>query len=133
MIDFIKMNRHLSIALSLTILFFLRKGIQYAIVGGYIPLLIIIGLVILIGASLQLGNATFRIVLRVWAILLVMWSVARIIISAIHLTVRPFDDSWHMTHQSGFYALVLSFIMLVLGVYIFRNSNRKRMKSKSVN
>lgn len=130
MIDFIKMHKQLSIVLLLSIFFFLRKGVQYATIGSYAPLLIVIGLMLLLSASAVIGSAAFRFTVRMWAILLLIWSMARISISAIHLSVRPFDDSWHMTHQFSFYELIFSFLILILGVIVFRNSNRTRLISK---
>lgn len=129
MIEFIKAKKNLSFSLLLSILFFLRKGIQYSLIGSYAPLLVVVGLIALLAISLQVRKTYFVLVVRVWAIALIIWSLIRIIISIIHLTVRPFDGSFHMSQQLGAYGLILSVLMLAIGVVMFRSSNKKRLKN----
>lgn len=130
MIEFFKTNNKLSICLLLSILFFLRKGVQYLVIGSFVPLLIIIGLIIAFALSLQKG--TFFIVLvKIWSFILIIWALVRILISTIHFTLQPFDGSFHMTQQFNTYNLVLSILMLVLGILMFRSINKKRLKITS--
>ena len=129
MIKFIRVNKNLSLTLLLSIVFFLRKGIQYSVIGSIIPLVIIIGFIILLMISVQKKKATFILIARIWAIILVIWSAIRFLISIIHLTIKPFDNSFHMTHQFSRYSIILSILMLTLGVLILRGLNKKRIKN----
>lgn len=128
MIEFIRVNKNLSLSLLLSILFFLRKGIQYWTIGSFIPLLIIIGLIVLLAISIQIGKNSFILIVRIWAFTLIVWSIIRILISIIHITIKPFDGSFHLAQQFGGYTLIFSILMLVLGILIFRSSNKKRIK-----
>jgi len=131
MIEKIRANKVLSFSLLVSVLFFLRKGGQYAAIGNYAPLLFVVGLVSLLIISGRLGKAYFVVAVRVWAIILVLCSVARIVISVMHLFVQPFDGSYHLTTQFNGYNLVLSVLMLVVGVLAFRGVNGKRFKTGS--
>ena len=128
MIEFFRLNKNLSLSLLLSILFFLRKGIQYSIIGSYIPLLIIISLIILLGITIQTKRKPFIFIVRIWAIILVIWALIRLLISIIHITIQPFDGSFHLAQQFNIYSLSLSIVMLVLGIVMFRSLNKKRIK-----
>lgn len=126
--EFIRANKNLSLFLLLSVLFFLRKGIQYSAIGSFIPLLIIIGLILLLAISIQKGKNSFILIVRIWAITLIIWSVIRILISMIHITIKPFDGSFHLAHQFSGYTLIFSILMLALGILMFRSLNKKRIK-----
>ena len=128
MIERIRANKVLSFSLLLSVLFFLRKGWQYAAIGNYAPLLFVVGLVVLLMFSGRLGKAYFRVAVRVWAVVLILWAVVRIVISVMHLFVQPFDGSYHLTTQFNGYNLLLSALVLILGVLSFRAANKKRMR-----
>jgi len=108
MINLLKHNRLLTVALLLSLLFFIRKGVQYFIIGSNIPLLIIVGLiaVLLIGAQRSIKSTVY--IMRIWAVLIILWSLARIFISGVHLTVFPFDEAFHLSNQFGLNGIVLS-------------------------
>ncbi len=128
MIEFIRVNKNLSLTLLLSILFFLRKGIQYSLIGNVIPLLIIIGFIILLTTSVQKSRTAFILIARIWAIILIILSTIRLLISIIHLTIKPFDNSFHMTHQFSGYSIILSILMLILGILMLRGLSKKRIK-----
>jgi len=127
MIEFFKINKKLSFTLLLSILFFLRKGIQYASIGNYIPLLIIATLMALLVISIQKRKASF-IIVKIWAIILIIWTLIRLLISMVHNIVIPFDGSFHMTQQFSGYSFIVSTLMLIIGISMFRSVNKKRIK-----
>lgn len=131
MIEFIKRNQQLSLSLLFSILFFLRKGIQYSAIGSFVPLLLIVGLFILLVVSLKLGKNAFVWTVRIWAIILFFWSIVRIFISIVHLAVKPFEGSFHLAQQFSAYGLVFSVLMLVLAIGLFRSLKKKRIKAWS--
>jgi len=128
MIDFLKLNKTLSLTLLVSILFFLKKGIAYAVIGSFVPLWVITSIIVLLALSIQKRKKFFIIILRTWAIVLIIWAITRTLISIIHLTIKPFDGSYHTTQQLGSNSLFLSIVMMVLGILMFRNSNKKRIK-----
>lgn len=128
MTEFIKANKKLSLSLVLSILFFLRKGIHYSTIGNFMPLFIIIGLIVFLVISILLGKKIFILSARIWAIILIIWSLIRLLISIIHITVKPFEGSLHLAQQFSAYTLILSVLMLVLGIIMFRSLSKKRIK-----
>ena len=128
MINFLRANKNLSLAFFPSILFFLNKGIQYFLIGSYTPLLIIISIIVLLAISMKTGKKVFFVIIRIWAITLVVWSAVRILISVIHITIKPFEGSFHLANQFSSHSLVLSIVMLALGILMFRSSNKKRIK-----
>lgn len=128
MIKFFKAQKYLSLYLSLSILFFLRKGIQYAAIGSYIPLLIIVGFILVFTLSPQKERVYFIRITKIWAILIIIWSTIRLFISIVHLTIKPFDGSFHLSQQFNSYNLMLSIVMLIFGIFIFKSLNKKKLK-----
>ncbi|MFK8164825.1 MAG: hypothetical protein AB8H12_20435 [Lewinella sp.] len=59
---------------------------------------------------------------------LFIWSLVRIVISSVHLTLKPFDGSYHLAQQFNVSALILSILMLALSITMFRGTNKKRLK-----
>lgn len=127
MIEFFRANKNLSFTLLVSTLFFLRKGIQYLAIGSYIPLLIIISLIVLLAISVQKRKSFFCFIVKIWATILIIWSVIRLLISIIHITIKPFDGSFHLAQQFNGYNLIVSVLMLVVGIYMFRSLNKKRI------
>lgn len=126
MIEYITSNKNLAVSLLLSALFFLGKGIQYAVIGSFIPLVIIISFLVLLALSLRERKKGDTLILRVWAILLIIWSILRIVISIIHNTIRPFDGSLHLTQQFSITTMILSILMLILGTFMFRSLNKTK-------
>ena len=128
MINLLKHNRLLTVALLLSLLFFIRKGVQYFIIGSNIPLLIIVGLiaVLLIGAQRSIKSTVY--IMRIWAVLIILWSLARIFISGVHLTVFPFDEAFHLSNQFGLNGIVLSGVMLTIGIIILKSLKMEKIQ-----
>ena len=127
MIDYLKHNRQLSIPLVISLLFFLRKGVQYALIGSYIPLLVIL-VVLGIFAKAILSNPRGLIYMsRIWAAILSLWSIMRILFSVVHLTVKPFNEQ-NLHQQFGFGGLLLSLVVFILAIMIFRNARLKHVR-----
>lgn len=118
-------DHRLSWALLLSLLFFWRKGIQYAVIGSYVPLLIILvftGLFLLLA---QRRSSRLFIALRIWAILLVCWAAARILFAVVNLTVQPFNE-YHLSAQFGWMGLLLSLLILGCAIILFRRIRHHR-------
>ncbi|MEL7124008.1 MAG: hypothetical protein AAFO07_31510, partial [Bacteroidota bacterium] len=92
MIEAIRNNKYLFVPLILSLLFFLRKGIQYAIIGSYIPLLI--SVLVLLPMSLTIWNRKklFLLLSKVWAIIIILWSIVRLFISVVNFATNTFDE-----------------------------------------
>ncbi|MEO1516953.1 MAG: hypothetical protein AAFV95_18160 [Bacteroidota bacterium] len=126
----IQNNAFFLVPLVLSLLFFLRKGIQYAMMNRYLPLCILVVLLLLLLLGIQRSERAFFRLSKIWAILLIFWSIARLFISIVSQVTNTFDE-YHLNHQFGLYGVGLSMGMLVIGVMIFRNA-KKTEKAKSI-
>lgn len=125
MIEAIKRNRFLFIPLIISLLFFLRKGIQFAWLGSYVPLgflaLFLIPLVATVGSNERL----FLRISKIWALVIMVWGIVRIFISVVNYAFPTFDE-YHLSSQLGLYGMGLSVLMLGVGIMIMRYGKRKR-------
>ena len=74
MTDLIKKHKLLFIPLFLSILFFLRKGMQYAFIGSYLPMVVIGTVSVLLAWGLNKRKKSFLLFTKIWALLLLVWS-----------------------------------------------------------
>jgi len=107
-------------ALILSILFFLMRGIQYALLERYIPLGIIVTFLILYLASLRINQKYVRWISKAWGLFIITWSIARLIISLISLLTNTFDE-FHLINQFGLYGICQSMVMLLIGIILWRH------------
>jgi len=122
MIEIYRNSKILYLSTGLSLLFFLRKGFQYAIIGSYIPLVLVLFLVLLVSISLRSNKKKLFFRLKIWSILIITWSIIRLLISTMRYTTDVFDE-YHQTSQFGLSGIALSAIMLIMGVLIFRTSS----------
>ncbi len=128
MIKAIKSNRWLIIALLLSFLFFIKKGVQYALVGSYLPLIFVALFLSLILIGTKYKRKIVLIILKLWSIWLIIWSSLRILISIVNYFTNTFDE-YHLNTQLGINSIGISLIMLLFGLIIIRHSKDHRLKT----
>ena len=112
-----------STILSLTLLFFLYKGITYAVIGSFIPLLLIVLILGLLFFGFVKSPKALRRVIGIWAALVILWSVVRLLLSIINLFVKQIPEG-HVDAQLGLYGAILSMLFLFAGIYILKMKKR---------
>ncbi len=116
-------HRIFFITLLFSLLFFLRKAIQYVLLKSYVPAFIILSIFAIIGISLVL-NKKVKLTLRFWSILLIIWASVRILLFLANSFLKEISES-HLYHQLfDTKGVIISVSFLVAGVFLFRNSNR---------
>lgn len=113
----------LYLILVLSLLFFLRKGIQYAFIGSYFPMSIILVVLTFLVWSKSKSLTYHKRIIRLWSILLIIWSLFRILMTLIIWFFKSINES-HIYEQLGIIGFSLSLLMLYFGVYLFRNSTK---------
>lgn len=122
--DIFKKNKTFFIPLLLSLMFFIRKGIQYVIIGKPIPLLIITLFLILLSMNVNNNNKSrFLNISRIWAIVIIVWSLVRILFAIMNFTTNVFDE-YHTQTQFGIFGILLSNSLLLMGLIIFKNSRK---------
>lgn len=121
MIKVISDNRSLYLPLLCSLLFFTRKGIQYLLLGNYIPMLFVSAFTLGILLAFQRSERILRVLLKVWAIIIILWSVVRIFIAVVNLVSDTFDE-YHLVSQFSLLGIALSIVMLALGIMILKNA-----------
>ncbi|CAD5251372.1 MULTISPECIES: hypothetical protein [unclassified Imperialibacter] len=109
--------------LGITLLFFLYKGISYAVIGSYVPVVFIMTIVALFLTGFYRSEKAFMRVLSLWAVLVVLWSFVRLLLSIVNQFVKPIPEG-HVHDQLGIAGSLLSLAFLFAGVYLLRNRNK---------
>ncbi len=109
--------------LGFTLLYFLYKGLTYLLIGSYIPLFLISAIVILLIISSHRSKKSFKQMLNIWAILLMIWSVVRLFLILINQFIKPIPES-HVAEQLGIFGFILSSIVLFGAVYLLKYKKR---------
>lgn len=112
-------DRRLFWALVLSLLFFWRKGIQYALLGSYIPILIPLVFTSIILLLDQKRSNWLAFSIRIWAIAMVLWALVRIAFSSVQLALGAIQE-YHIGSQFGIVGMILSFLLLSCAVVMFR-------------
>lgn len=121
MIQVLMSNKLLYASLFFSFLFFIRKAVQYSLIGSYLPLIVVAVFLLPIIMSIKSSSKLFIRASRLWAILIIVWSILRIFISIMNNLTNTFDE-YHLTHQFGIFGVVLSLIMLLLGIMIIKHT-----------
>ena len=119
----IKKHKTYCIVLLCSVLFFLKKVVQYALLDSYIPMLIIVLISGLISLSLYLRKR-ITFMLRFWSILLIIWSSVRILFFIANTFTKEIAESHLNIYLFGVPAVIISIIFLVMGIYLFRNARK---------
>jgi len=107
------------VLLGMSIVFFLRKGIQYASLGSYVPLGFVLVFLLLLGLGLSSKPIIFMITARVWGILLIIWASVRLFFSVMTIFFKSLDE-YHITQQFALPSLLLSIGILLIGAWLLR-------------
>lgn len=128
MIEVIRKNRFLFIPISISLLYFIRKAVQYGMIDSYGPLILVITIIFLLLTSLKINRTRFLQVVKIWAIFVAIWSSLRIFISIAEYITKTFDE-YHLKNQFGISNIIISFTMLLLAIIIIRYSHKKRLNA----
>ena len=113
-----------------SLLLFLLKGIQYAFLGSYSTLLtsiIIIAIFYLIREKKNRLNSSIKI----WAILIIAWSLIRIFFGILIHFVEPLTEN-HLQENLGFLGMCISIFFLFGGFFLINKKNRNNWLQQRV-
>lgn len=121
-------SKSLYLVVGLSLLFFLLKGLNYALIESYIPLLFIIAVIVLLYFSFSASNKAHRRVLRFWAIIILIWAVVRIGLW-VYLKIDNNLTESHLREQFGLAQNLISVGMLITGIFILKEIKKERILS----
>ncbi|MBR9845777.1 MAG: hypothetical protein GYB35_06540 [Algicola sp.] len=122
-IDFLIRDLIFSAVLVLSLLFFFYKGVLYLLLGSYIPFILISSMIVLFFLSSEKNVKSFKRVTGLWAILIIMWSIVRIVLSLVNQFIKPISES-HVSEQLGILGLMQSLIFLIGAIYLWKYRTR---------
>lgn len=128
LINTLYQNRLFSICLGLSLAYFIHKGIVYALIGSFVPLLFILTILSLILFSLKKSPTALKRSMGLWSSLIILWSTIRLSLSMINLFIKPVPEG-HIDGQLGPMSILLSVAFLFAGTYIWKD--RKRIISSN--
>lgn len=124
-----KFNRRLAaiLALVVSLLYFLVKGVVYYTLGSPIPLIFIMLVLVLLIVSAKRTELAFRRALTFWVVLLIIWSGLRLLLLAADEFIKPVPEA-HVYYalKDG---LIWSVLFLVSGILLLFN---KRVVTETV-
>lgn len=118
-------SKRLYLLLGLSILFFLIKGLNYMLIGSYVPIVFISVIIIILYWSFTSNLKNHHNILRFWAILLIVWALARLSVWLIFKIDLSLTES-HTREQFGVFQHIISILMLVIGFGIIRQMKKQR-------
>jgi cell division protein FtsX len=118
-----KKDKVFGLSLAMTLIFFMYKGILYALIGSFVPLLIILTILGLILFSLKKSPKSFKRSIGLWSSLVILWSTVRLLLSATNEFIKPIPEG-HIDGQLGSMSVLLSMIFLCAGIYMWKNRKR---------
>lgn len=112
--------------LGVSLLFFLIKGVKYAWIGSYVPLLFVSAIIALLAWSITSSASNHYRIMRFWAILIIIWALARLSLWLILQIDQNLTES-HLREQFGLFQHIISLFMLGIGVFTIRQIKRQKM------
>lgn len=112
--------------------YFLVKGIQYLIIGSYVPILFILFALGLLSWSYNKSGQTHRKALRFWAIVILLWASIRLLLWGYLQIDTKFTES-HLREQFSLFQNAISIIMLVIGIQILKKTKHLKNDDDSTN
>ncbi|EAR15040.1 MULTISPECIES: hypothetical protein [Robiginitalea] len=107
------------LVLANSLLFFLYKGVSYALIGSYIPLLVFLGVLALWYYGLSASGLGARRVARFWAFVLILWASVRLLLAGVNQFMKPVPEG-HVAAQLGLGGTLLSLAVLFCGIYLWK-------------
>lgn len=114
-----------------SLLYFLIKGIKYLLIGSYVPILFISVIFILLYWSFTLNIKTHYRILKFWALILIVWAIARISLWLILMIDTKLTES-HMREQFGMIQHIISILIFVCGLVIIKQIRGKKPAGNNV-
>jgi len=72
------MSHAFTISLWLSLLAFIFRGIEYALIASYVPILFALSITMILVILYYLSGLAFSIALKIWASILILYSIIRI-------------------------------------------------------
>lgn len=115
-------NVYRSLLLFLSLLVFLGKGIQYALIGSLSPLVVSLLVTAIVPVSIYIGNRIGKVALRLWAAGLIIWGLTRMILSLSLIVFPRAMTENHVYEQFNWLGNLLSVGVLLAGIFFWRSS-----------
>lgn len=119
------MNAKVILPLVVLAAFFLRKGIQYAVLGSYLPGLIILCFLAPIIVSYVSQKRNFVLWTKILAYAIISWGALRVMFAVVNRTVKPLKE-YHLHVQFGMGGLIISLLMISVAVYLLIQLKTKK-------
>jgi len=115
----ISKQRLFYVLLAISLAFFFIKGIRYALIGSYVPLLFIgvVGLLFLLGKNTN--SKVTRRVIRFWAICLFLWAGGVLFVEVVFQFVSITEA--HIRDQFTVWQNLLIALFMFTAIYLMRN------------
>lgn len=114
-----KKNRSFLFVLSVSLLFFIIKGVRYALIDSYIPLLFIFFFSVGFSAWFFNRKKIFKIALGSWGVVLMLWSLMRLAIPIL-MEVAPGVTEAHIRAQFSVVEVLISLWFLGSGWFLWK-------------
>lgn len=124
-INHISQFKTLYLPVLVSLAFFFFKGIDYALLGSYVPLIFISVILTLFYLSFSKSIKAHRRVLKFWAVLLLVWASVRIGLRLYLYFDTDLTES-HLREQFGLLQNIISVVMLVIGIGIFKQLKKNK-------
>ncbi|RZT00156.1 hypothetical protein [Aquimarina brevivitae] len=108
--------------LTISVFAFVVKGLVYASLGSFIPLILATGVFALFVIFRTKPKVLSRILFW-WAIGMILWSLIRFLIGGINNFVKPLTEN-HLHEQLGIQGTIISLLFFVIGILLLRKKNR---------
>ncbi len=119
--DFIARNRLLIALLMLSVLFFIVKGVRYAIIESYVPIIFIASFILLFIIAFKNGYKSLRRMLRVWGVFLLIWAGAVVFVE-VAFTLTPSMTEAHIREQFNLLQNLYVALFLFTGIYLLKQA-----------
>lgn len=113
-----------TLILLLSLLLFLIKGIQYILLGSYIPIVLALAICILFYVNRKKKKA-LNIIIKVWAYSLISWSLLRLLIGTADRFGKELMEN-HLQENLGVPGTLISLAFLFGGFYLLGKKRRQQ-------
>jgi len=107
-----------------SLLLFFLKGIQYALLGSYVPIILSV-LVLLLFYMNKKKKKSLCVLLKVWAVSIIIWSTLRILIAVIDSFNKELMEN-HLQENLGVLGTIISILFLTIGLFLLKKKYRNQ-------
>lgn len=104
-----------------SLLLFLYKGIAFALLGSYVPLLISVCFASFIMVSKVKSATSFHVAKKIWAYTIISWCVIRIILAILIVTTL---NEAYLLDQINWANLALTIFLIMTAYLLLKTKNR---------